>query len=436
MISDDLSEWKNKKDRKPLLLEGVRQCGKTYVLKEFGEQHYKDVAYFNFEKTPELCELFQSDLDPKDVIDRLSLRIGRRIEPGSTLIIFDEISFCNRALTSLKYFCEEAPEYHIACAGSFLGVMLSKPYPFPVGKVDRLRMGPMNFKEFLLANSEEYLVEYMDGNDPTEYLSRPVIEKLRNYLDHYFIIGGMPAAVSAWVNEKDIGKVEDTLDGIIDDYMDDLTRHASESFAKITLIWGSVPIQLAKENKKFMFGHVKAGARAKDLEDALQWLVNARMVHKVKRVDPPNVPLPMNARNTDFKIYLADIGILRRMAKLPPNFLFSKDKEFDVYRGMIAENYVHNEIIASTGDVLYYWRSNNIAEVDFIAQTGLAAVPIEVKAGGNRSKSLTEYISRNSPPVAVVASLQSGKSGIVHNIPLYAAWRIFDHIMKMTERNE
>ncbi|MCL2148074.1 MAG: ATP-binding protein [Methanomassiliicoccaceae archaeon] len=433
-IYDSLLMWKEKKGRKPLLLEGVRQCGKTYILKEFGKRDYKDTAYFNFEDTPGLCDVFQPDLDTGRIISRLSLELGRKIEPGGTLVILDEIQSCNRAITSLKYFCENAPEYHIACAGSLLGVMISKPYSFPIGKVDMMRMGPMSFKEFLWANSEEYLVDFIEGNDPTEMLPTTLADRLGTYLDYYFVVGGMPAAVEAWVKDKDISKVEEVLDGIIRGYTKDFSKHASESLSKLTQIWESIPVQLAKENKKFAFGHVKAGARANDLEDALRWLINAGLVHKVSLVPHPAVPLSMNASATNFKIYMADIGVLRRMSRLPPNFSFSKDKKLDAYRGMIAENYVLSEIVSSTGDVPYYWRSDGIAEVDFIMQIGMEAVPIEVKAGDNRSKSLSEYIQRYSPRVAVVASARKSRGEVVNNIPLYLAWRIPDHIQgKLSE---
>ncbi|MDR1955046.1 MAG: AAA family ATPase [Candidatus Methanoplasma sp.] len=432
-ISDELLKWKDQKNRKPLLLEGMRQCGKTYILKEFGEQNFKNTVYFNFEDTPEIGDIFQSDLNPKRIIEQLAVKSRTKIEPGNTLIIFDEIQFCNRALTSLKYFCENASEYHIACAGSLLGIMLSKPYSFPVGKVDRLKMGPMNFKEFLLANSEEYLVEFIDRTDPTEWLSESVVNDLKTYLDYYFIVGGMPAAVSAWVNDKDIQMVDAELEKIVADYMDDFSKHASDSILNLTLIWDSIPVQLGKENQKFMFGHAKTGARAKDLENELQWLINAGLVHKVKKVDPPQIPLPMNVNTTSFKIYMADIGILRKVANISSDFIFGRDKEYDSYRWIATENYVLNELISAMNDTPYYWRSNNDAEVDFIAQVGMAVIPIEVKAGRSQSKSLSEYRKRYSPEAAVMISMKSGRDGALNNIPLYAVWRIEDHIQNVVK---
>jgi len=436
LITDELHKWKNDKDRKPLLLEGVRQCGKTYILKEFGRQNYDNFIYINFEDDPELCDVFEPNLDPKRIVEDLSVIVGEKINPGSTLMIFDEIQFCNRALTSLKYFCEEAPEYHVAGAGSLLGVLTSKPYSFPVGKVDRMKMGPMSFKEFLLANSEEMLVERIEKNDPAEKLTDPIASRLKRYLDYYFAIGGMPAAVGSWVKEKDIEKVEKILEGIIIDYTKTFSKHASESLSKLMLIWKSIPLQLAKDNNKFMFGHVKTGQRAKDLEDALEWLIDAGFVHKVIKVEKPEIPLIMNADTTSFKIYLADVGIFRKMSDLPPNFSFSRDKKLDKYRGAAAENYVLNELIGSMGKTPFYWRSQYDAEVDFIMQAGMEAVPIEVKAGGGKAKSLSEYIERYSPKAAFTASTHSGRSGIVSSIPLYLAWRIPDLMKDLTIEDE
>ena len=432
VITDELHKWKNDKDRKPLLLEGVRQCGKTYILKEFGRQCYNNTIYINFEDDPEICDVFEPNLDPNRIVEDLGIIMGQKISPGSTLMIFDEIQSCNRALTSLKYFCENAPEYHVAGAGSLLGVLTSKPYSFPVGKVDRLKMGPMSFKEFLLANSEELLVEHIERNDPTEKLAEPIESRLKRYLDQFMAIGGMPEAVDSWVKEKDIEKVDKILEGIINGYTKTFSKHATESLAKIRLIWRSIPLQLSKDNRKFMFGHVKTGQRSKDLEDALEWLIDAGFVHKIMKVEKPDIPLIMNADTTSFKIYLADVGIFRKMADLPPNFSFSRDKVLDKYRGAAAENYVLNELIASTGKIPFYWRSQYDAEVDFIMQTGLEAIPIEVKAGGGRAKSLSEYIEKYSPKVAITASAHSGRSGIVSSIPLYLAWMIPSQAKSLT----
>jgi len=430
-IYDDLLAWKASDGRKPLLLEGVRQCGKTYILNEFGRLNYDSVAYFTFEENPDLSEIFERDLEPMRIVNRLSL-IGPKIEPGKTLIILDEIQFCNRALASLKFFCEDAPEYHVACAGSLLGVLTSKPYSFPVGKVDRLKMYPMTFKEFLLANSEDRLVEHIERNGPEECLTGAIANRLGTHLDNYFLTGGMPAAVASWIDKGDIREVDRILDKIIGDYKQDFSKHATESLTKLTLIWDSVPLQLAKTNDKFMFGHVKTGMRSKDLEDALEWLLNAGLVHKVKKVSRPDIPLPMFADSTSFKVYSADVGILRRMAEMPSDFMFSKDKKYDLFRGAVAENYVLNELMASLEHTPYYWRSDATAEVDFIAQVGRTVVPIEVKAGGGNSKSLAEFIKKYDPEIAVTTSSKSGRSSVVVHIPLYAVWNIRDYVLART----
>ena len=303
LVYNDLVKWKNSKNRKPLLLEGVRQCGKTYILEEFGKREYEDVAYFTFFEDPAVIEIFEKDLKPERIIKELGILRGKKIEPGKTLIILDEIQFCNRAIASLKPFCENAPEYHIACAGSLLGVLTSKPYSFPVGKVNRIKMYPMSFKEFLMANSEEMLVEHIDSANSIDEMA-PFVSRLNSYLDYYFIVGGMPAAVKAWIDNADIEEVDSILDGIIEDYKKDFSKHATESLSKLSLIWDSVPVQLAKDNKKFVFGHTKEGMRSRDLEDALIWLIDAGLIYKVRRVERPEIPLTMFADNSDFKIYL------------------------------------------------------------------------------------------------------------------------------------
>ena len=427
-IYDDLLKWKKSNDRKPLLLQGVRQCGKTYILKEFGKENYEDVAYFTFEKNPSLHVIFQKDLDPKRLLNELSVMRDKKIEPGKTLLILDEIQLCGRALTSLKFFCEEAQEYHVATAGSLLGVLLAKKFSFPVGKVKRLKMYPMTFREFLLANSADLLVEHVDGADPTEPLSEPIADKLKAHLNNYFLVGGMPAAVSSWTANGDHKNVEEVLDDIIDDYVGDFAKHAPEHITKLTLIWNSIPAQLARDNRKFVFGHVKTGMRAKDLEDALEWLVNAGLVHKVKKVNEARFPLSAYSDNTNFKVYMADIGILRRMAKVPSDFIFSEHKEHKDLRGAITENYVLNEIIPRIRDDLYYWRSGNAAEVDLVAQIEGVVVPIEAKAGNSKSKSLTEFITRYDPKIAVTTTARRNVSGVVKHIPLYLQWRVADHV--------
>ncbi|MDR1690477.1 MAG: AAA family ATPase [Candidatus Methanoplasma sp.] len=422
---EDLLSWKNSRHRKPLILEGVRQCGKTFLLKEFGNANYDNVVYLNFEGNDELIEIFRPNLDVGRILSQLAILSREKIEPGKTLIIFDEIQFCSRALTSLKYFYENAPEYHIACAGSLLGVLMSRPYSFPVGKVDRIRMGPMSFKEFLMANGEGELVKEMDARLPTDPFIKPFTSRLEFHLSMFLTIGGMPAAVMAWVENRDINEVDSVIDNIIKDYEKDFAKHATESVQKLTLIWNSVPEQLTKENKKFMFGHVKTGARARDLEDALEWLIDAGLIHKVKSADPSRLPLPLFADSTHFKIYLADVGIFRRMAGLDSTFEFGNAEGLEQFKGAIVENYVLNEMICSNKEVPFYWRSDGRAEVDFVIQYGGKAIPVEVKSGHRTdSKSLNEYLRKFDPETAVIISMAAGEDGIIKKMPLYWAWRM------------
>jgi predicted AAA+ superfamily ATPase len=424
-IYDDLVRWKNSEFRMPLILEGVRQCGKTYILKEFGERNYEHTAYFNFEDNVNLSKLFDDDLDPRRIIEQLGFVARRKIEPGRTLMIFDEIQFCNRALTALKYFCENAPEYHIVCAGSLLGIMLSKPYSFPVGKVDRLRMGPMSFREFLYATGETEITDYVNRLSAGEKVPEPLASRLEDHLRTYYVVGGMPGVVSVWIKTKDISAVEATLDSIMKGYMNDFAKHAPHELSKLTLVWASIPAQLARDNRKFIFGHVKTGARSKDLEDALEWLIDAGLVHKVKKIERPDIPLSINADNTSFKLYMADIGILRRMSKMPPEFAFTEGQEHAEYRGAMTENYVLCELVDLLGDVPYYWKSGGTAEVDFVVQIGMHAVPIEVKAGRDaQSKSLKEYTNRYSPKTAITTTMGNagGTSSIL--LPLYLLWTL------------
>jgi predicted AAA+ superfamily ATPase len=406
-------------------LEGVRQCGKTFLLKEFGSENYENVVYLNFEGNDELAMIFEPNLDTGRILSQLAILSREKIEPGKTLVILDDIQFCNRALTSLKYFCENAPEYHVACAGSLLGVLMSKPYSFPVGKVDRVRIWPMNFKEFLLANGEADLVKEMDGRYPTDAFILPFASRLEFYLSVFLTTGGMPAAVESWINNRDIKEVDGIIDNIIKDHEKDFAKHATESLQKLTLIWNSVPVQLAKENKKFMFDHVKTGARARDLGDALEWLIDAGLLYKVKQADPSRLPLPMFSDSTHFKLYMADVGIFRRMSGLRSGFEFDLSKEHEHFKGAIIENYVLNELISANREVPFYWRSKGTAEVDFIVQYGNRVVPIEVKSGRKAvSKSLNGFVKEFNSETAVISSLELGDGDVIKRVPLYWVWRL------------
>ena len=315
-IIEKLKEWKESKYRKPLILKGARQVGKTYILKQFGEENYEGVAYFNFDHDEDLYNLFENTKDPKRILEQLAFIYGKAIMPEKTLIIFDEIQECPNALNSLKYFYEEANEYHIACAGSLLGIRLSHT-SFPVGKVEFLNMYPMTFSEFLLADNAQNLVEYMQSIEKIETIPDIFFNQLEEKLKAYYIIGGMPEAVNAWVNEKNMEIVNNIQENILLSYESDFSKHTQESEAnKISLIWNSIPSQLAKENKKFLYQTIKEGARAREYEGALNWLNDANLIYKIYNLTKTDFPLKAYNDLSAFKIYMNDVGLLRKMAGL------------------------------------------------------------------------------------------------------------------------
>ena len=421
-ITQELLAWKEQPNRKPLVLKGVRQCGKTYILKEFGREYYKDVAYFNFEENRSLNSLFEQDYDVKRILFELGLFLGRAIAPGYTLIILDEIQECPRAITALKYFCENAPEYHVACAGSLLGLAIHENQSFPVGKVDIRTLYPMSFYEFLSATGNEALADYLTRFQPGSSVSELIGGKLRTALKQYYVVGGMPEAVSVWCETGDLEKVEAVQQDILASYELDFAKHAPPSeFPKLSAIWASVPQQLAKPNSKFIFSHVKKGWRSKDLEDALQWLIRAGLVYQVCKVEKPFMPLSSYADATSFKLYLCDVGLLRRLARLPAQVVLDSSGIYTEFKGVMTENYVLGELVKHVDATPYYWVSGNSAEVDFIVQCGTHIVPIEVKAESNvKARSLAEYRKKYAPPVSVKTSMLDEVSGHeVRLIPLY-----------------
>jgi len=422
----DLKRWKDSPTRKPLLVKGVRQCGKTWLLEEFGRICYSDTAYFNFEGNAALSARFEGDFDVHRIVSELGILRQKAIVPGETLIIFDEIQFCNQALTSLKYFCENAPEYHVVCAGSLLGVALSKPLSFPVGKVDFLTLRPMSFEEFLLANGEEMLCEHLRALSPHEKVSELFTERLETLLKTYYIVGGMPEAVQVWLDTHDIAALEKVQQSILNSYELDFAKHApSKDFPKLAAIWRSIPLQLAKESSKFIFSQVKQSWRAKDLEDALEWLLSAGMVHKVTKIEKPFIPLSAYEDQSFFKLYMSDVGLLRKMANLPTAVILEKNDTFREFKGALTENYVLCELMQSAEQTPFFWRSGNIAEVDFILQHGVDMVPIEVKSERNdKAKSLAEYRKKYAPRVAVKTTMKNVGGGDVRKVPLYLLWQL------------
>lgn len=415
-----LIEWKNSKYRKPLILKGARQVGKTYLLKQFGKENYDGVAYFNFDHDEDLYNLFVNTKDPKRILEQLAFIYGKAILPGKTLIIFDEIQECPNALNSLKYFQEEANEYHLVCAGSLLGIRLSHT-SFPVGKVEFLNMYPMSFTEFLKADNCENLVKYMDSINKIETIPEIFSNQLEEKLKAYFIIGGMPEAVYSWVNDKDIEQVNQIQENILKAYESDFSKHTQNSEAnKISLIWNSIPSQLAKENKKFLYQVVKEGARAREYENALNWLNDANLIYKIYNVKKPDFPLKAYHDLSSFKIYMNDVGLLRKMANLDSRIVIEGNKLFEEFKGAFAENYVLNMLNVIFDNTPNYFTFDR-HEIDFIIQNKNEIIPIEVKSGNAvNSNSLTKYNEKYKPTKSIRLSLNNLKQdGNILNIPLY-----------------
>lgn len=393
-IMQKLLTWKTSTYRKPLILKGVRQCGKTWILKEFGKLYYDNVAYINFDEHKEYCQFFTTTKDTKRILQNLEMAIGVKIEPFNTLLIFDEIQECAEALNSLKYFCENAKNYHIVAAGSLLGISLAKPSGFPVGKVDFLEMKPMTFTEFLLANNDYNLIDYLEQLDSIEPLPEAFFNPLIEKLKMYFITGGMPEAIHMWTCEHSVPLVENVLANILDAYERDFMKHAEiKDFPKLSLIWKSIPSQLAKENKKFLYKVVKNGARAREYENALQWLVDANLAYKVYRSSACGIPLSAYDDLNAFKIYLLDVGLLRKLSHLDPSAFSNNNQLFVEFKGSLTENFVLQSLQNQSSIPLRYWVIDNPNyEVDFIMQRKNDILPIEVKASTNlKSKSLQKY---------------------------------------------
>lgn len=420
LILKRLVEWKNSKYRKPLILKGARQVGKTYILKQFGEENYEGVAYFNFDHDEDLYNLFVNTKDPKRILEQLAFIYGKAILPEKTLIIFDEIQECPNALNSLKYFQEEANEYHIVCAGSLLGIRLSHT-SFPVGKVEFLNMYPMTFIEFLKADNCGNLVEYMESINKIEPIPDIFANQLEEKLKAYFIIGGMPEAVYSWVNNKDMEQVNKIQDNILKAYESDFSKHTQNSEAnKISLIWNSVPSQLTKENKKFLYQVIKDGARAREYESALNWLNDANLIYKIYNVKKADFPLKAYNDLSCFKIYMNDVGLLRRMSNLDSRIVIEGNKLFEEFKGALTENYVLNMLnIIYDNAPNYFTFDRN--EIEFVIQNKNEIIPIEVKSGNiTNNNSLTKYNEKYKPVKSIRFSLNNLKQdGKILNIPLY-----------------
>lgn len=418
---ENLCEWKNKKNRKPLIIEGARQVGKTWLMKEFGKQEYTNTVYINFDSNSRMAELFSADLDITRILRGIEIYTGKKINSEDTLIIFDEVQEVPKALSSLKYFYEDAPEYHVICAGSLLGIALHGGTSFPVGKVEFMKLFPMSFREFLTATGKEQYVELLEQKDHQMISSFKQI-----YIDalkEYYYVGGMPEAVLSYSQAHDLEDVRNIQNMILAAYEQDFSKHAPVSIVpKIRMVWNSIPSQLAKENRKFIYGLLRKGARAKDYETAIMWLIDCGLIHKVSRITTPNLPLKAYEDLKAFKLYLVDIGLLGALAGLKQSALLDGNGMFVEFKGALTEQYVLQQLVTDPDIGIYYYTNDRgNCEIDFLIDDGDKVIPLEVKAELNlKAKSLKTYREKYSPEVAVRTSMADYKEndGLV-DMPLY-----------------
>lgn len=420
-IYSSLKKWKESPTRKPLILQGARQVGKTYILKEFGAREYSEVVYINCDDNNDMQNMFV-DYDVDRIIRSMSAISGVSIKPSTTLLILDEIQEVERGLASLKYFCEKAPEYHVAVAGSLLGITLHEGTSFPVGKVDMLYMYPMDFEEFLLAMGKEQLVELLRSNSWAALT--PLRGMLTELLRQYYFVGGMPEAVKTYVERGDIWEVRSIHSKIIDAYRNDMSKHVpKQQVQRINMVWNSIPSQLARDSKKFIYGALRKGARANDFEIAIQWLVDSGLVHKVHRISKPVVPLKFYEDMASFKLFLLDCGLLGALSETPPEQILIGDNVFEEYKGAFTENYVLQQLKSLPRTFVYYYSNDNSTlEIDFVVQHEAHVIPIEVKAEENlRAKSLRQFVTDNSGLHGVRFSMSDYREqDWLTNVPLWA----------------
>ena len=429
---EKLIKWKNSKYRKPMIIRGARQVGKTWLMKEFGKQEFDKVAYINFDQNTRMKGVFEGDLNIERLILALSAETGVSINANDTLIIFDEVQEVPRALTSLKYFNENAPEYAIVAAGSLLGVALHQGTSFPVGKVDFLDLYPLNYKEFLLALGEERFANLLDSDDISMITTfkQKYIERLKEY----YFIGGMPEVVNDFVRNKDFNKVREIQNNLLNYYQQDFSKHAPNILVpRLNMVWNSIPMQLAKENKKFIYGQLREGARAKDFELAIQWLEDCGLIHKVERISKPGLPLKAYMDLSAFKIYLSDVGLLSAMGELSVQAIVDGNRIFTEFKGALTEQFVLQQLISQLGLHAYYYSAEKSrGEVDFMVQGNSTIIPIEVKAEENlQAKSLKAFVEKYNPKYAVRTSMSDYREeSWLINIPLYN----IDRVKKLVEK--
>lgn len=426
LAMEQLLIWKNRKNRKPLILKGARQVGKTWLMKEFGKKHFKNTAYVNFDNNKNMRDVFNMDYDIERILMAVNIETGEKIVPEETLIIFDEIQENPKAIASLKYFYENAPQYAIVAAGSLLGVAIHKGVSFPVGKVDSLELHPLSFREFLLAVEEDGLATLIDR--PDFCLMESYRDKYVDWLKKYYYIGGMPEVVASFIENKDFKEVRYLQNRIIEMYEDDFSKHTTENeLPRIRMVWNSIPMQLAKENKKFFFGKIKEGARAKDFEIAIEWLQDCGLIKKVYRITKPLVPLKAYIDFASFKLFILDVGLLGALSELDAQSILQGNTVFVDFKGALTEQYVLQQLISDTEYTPYYYtETKSEGEIDFIIQKANQIVPIEVKAEENlRAKSLKLYCDKYKPEIAIRTSMSNyRKQDWMTNVPLWMVARI------------
>ncbi len=420
LLMKDLLEWKNKRRRKPLIIHGARQVGKTWIMKEFGKRYYSDTVYINFENNERMNRLFEGNLDTKRIVEALQIESGKKIDPETCLLIFDEIQEAPRALTSLKYFYEEAPEYSIISAGSLLGMALHQGTSFPVGKVDFMNLYPMNFEEYLTAIGEEQLKMLLEGEDRA--LQEVFHDKFVDCLRRYYYIGGMPEAVLTYVETHDYDQVRQVQKNLLLYYENDFSKHAPiEQIPRIQMVWNSIPSQLAKENRKFIYGIVREGARAKEFETAIQWLTDYGLIYKSNRINKPGIPISAYTELNAFKVFILDVGLLGAKTDLTARTLLEGNRIFTEFKGALTEQFVAQELTSSNIALYYYSAANSKGEIDFVIQKNDEIIPIEVKAEENlKAKSLRAFCEKHT----LIKGVRTSMSGYreeswMTNVPLY-----------------
>lgn len=421
LAMQSLKDWKTKIKRKPLIIRGARQVGKTWLIKEFGKREYKQTVYINFENSKSLQNLFNTDFNISRIITALEIESGIKIQAENTLILLDEIQEAENGLTSLKYFYENTPEYHIIAAGSLLGVALHSTQSFPVGKVDFMDLYPLNFSEFLLAMNQKSLLDLLKNKNWE--LIKTFKDKYIALLKQYYYVGGMPEVVYSFIHNNDFQEVRNLQKQILIAYEQDFSKHIpNEIVPRLRMLWNSIPAQLSKENKKFIFGLIRQGARAKEYELALSWLIDCGLIHKIGRISKPDIPLKAYLDNSAFKLYIVDLGLLAAMGDIDVKTLLEGNKIFEEFKGSLTEQYVVQQLIANPDIPIYYWSAENgKAEVDFVVQYAGKVIPIEVKAEENlQAKSLKSYYQKYNPEMALRTSMSDyRKEDWLINVPLY-----------------